>query len=63
MCIRDRDYVNKAHYKRDIPYEQTEPNQIVVDYIASMTDDYFTDLYAYLFPKSDLKINYKGYFD
>jgi dGTPase len=57
------DYVNKAHYKRDIPYEQTEPNQIVVDYIASMTDDYFTDLYAYLFPKSDLKINYKGYFD
>ena len=57
------DYVNKAHYKRDIPYKQTEPNQIVVDYIASMTDDYFTDLYAYLFPKSDLKINYKGYFD
>ena len=57
------DYVNMAHYKRDIPYEQTEPNQIVVDYIASMTDDYFTDLYAYLFPKSDLKINYKGYFD
>ena len=57
------DYVNKAHYKRDIPYEQTEPNQIVVDYIASMTDDYFTDLYAYLFPESDLKINYKGYFD
>ena len=36
-------YVNKAHYTRDIPYEQTEPNQIVVDYIASMTDDYFVD--------------------
>ena len=56
------DYVNKAHYKRETPYEQTEPNQIVVDYIASMTDDYFTDLYAYLFPESDLKIIYKGYF-
>ena len=56
-------YINKAHYKRETPYEQTEPNQIVVDYIASMTDDYFIDLYAHLFPKSDLKITYKGYFD
>lgn len=57
------DYINKVHYKRDIPYQQTEPNQIVVDYIASMTDDYFVDLYAHLFPESDLKITYKGYFD
>ncbi len=57
------DYINQAHYKREIPYEGTEPNQIVVDYIARMTDDYFTDLYAFLFPHSDLKIIYKGYFD
>ncbi len=56
-------YVNEAHYKREIPYEQTEPNQIVVDYIASMTDDYFIDLYAHLFPKSKKRIVYKGYFD
>lgn len=56
-------YVNKAHYKRTTPYEQTEPNQLVVDYIASMTDDYFIDLYAHLFPESSLKICYKGYFD
>ena len=56
-------YINKAHYKRDIPYEETEPNQIVVDYIASMTDDYFIELYHHLFPKSDKKIQYKGYFD
>ena len=56
-------YINKAHYKREKPYEQTEPNQIVVDYISSMTDDYFIDLYAHLFPESDLKITYKGYFD
>ncbi len=55
-------YVNKAFYKREEPYEATEPNQIVVDYIASMTDDYFVDLYAYLFPDSNRKINYKGYF-
>ena len=57
------DYVNRSHYRRDIPYEQTEPNQIVVDYIASMTDDYFIDLYEYLFPDSSRKIIYKGYFD
>ncbi len=57
------DYVNSAHYARSIPYESTEPNQIVTDYIASMTDDYFIDLYEYLFPDSDKKITYKGYFD
>ena len=56
-------YVNKAHYTRDVPYEQTEPNQLVVDYIASMTDDYFADLHAHLFPNSKHRITYKGYFD
>ena len=57
------DFVNKAHYKRDIPYEETEPNQLVTDYIASMTDDYFVDLYSYLFPNDRLQIEYKGYFE
>lgn len=56
-------YVNQAHYARSMPYEQTEPNQLVTDYIASMTDDYFIDLFAHLFPESELKITYKGYFD
>lgn len=56
-------FVNKAHYKRDIPYEETEPNRIVTDYIASMTDDYFVDLYSYLFPNDKLQIEYKGYFE
>ena len=57
------DYVNEAHYKREFPYEETEPNQIVVDYIASMTDDYFVDIYNHLFPKSTKKIDYTGYFE
>ena len=57
------DFVNSVHYKREIPYEETEKNQIVTDYIASMTDDYFIDLYEFLFPESDKKIIYKGYFD
>lgn len=57
------DYINRSHYTRDIPYEKTEPNQLVTDYIASMTDDYFIDLYSYLFPESKRKIEYKDYFD
>lgn len=56
-------YINKPYYKRSEPYEQTEKNQIVVDYIASMTDDYFIELYKHLFPKSTLDIKYKGYFE
>ncbi|MBR2023693.1 MAG: HD domain-containing protein [Clostridia bacterium] len=58
-------YLNKPYYKqrRLIPYEETEYNQIVVDYIASMTDDYFVDLHKYLFPDSKHRIVYKGYFD
>ena len=56
-------YVSKSYYSRPFPYEETEPNQLVVDYIASMTDDYFIDLHNYLFPDSPHKIEYKGYFD
>jgi len=55
--------VNRSHYYRDTPYEKNEPNQIVVDYIASMTDDYLIDLHHYLFPDSALTVEYTGYFD
>ena len=34
-----------------------------MDFIAAMTDDYFVDYYAYLFPKSSYRISYHGYFD
>lgn len=56
-------YVNKSHYNKGNDYLKEEKCQIVVDYIASMTDDYFIDLYNHLFPNSKLKIEYKGYFD
>ena len=56
-------YIKKAHYNRPCSYEKTEPNQLVVDYIASMTDDYFIDLHNHLFPGSPHRIEYKGYFD
>lgn len=44
-------------------YTEDEPNQIVVDYIASMTDDYFIDLHNKLFPDSHYKIQYESYFN
>ena len=56
-------YINGARYHRDVPYGKEEPNQIVVDYIASMTDDYFIDLHHYLFPDSTYKVEYTGYFE
>ncbi len=50
-------------YYRGIDYLQQEPNQIVVDYIASMTDDYFIALHKLLFPNSTSRIEYKSYFE
>lgn len=57
------DYINKSHYSRKTPYAETAPEQIVIDYIASMTDDYFVDLYRLFFPRDPDGIVYKGYFD
>jgi dGTPase len=55
--------VNRTGYPRDVAYEQTEPNQIIVDYIASMTDDYLIDLHRFLFPNAGYYVEYTGYFD
>jgi dGTP triphosphohydrolase len=55
--------VTKLWGKNAADYDKTEANQLVVDYIASMTDDYFIDLHDFLFPDSPHKIQYKGYFD
>lgn len=52
----------RAPYTPD-DYALEDPHQIVTDYIASMTDDYFIGLHRYLFPKSPYKIEYKSYFD
>ncbi len=54
------DFVNSKN--RNNNYSLTEKNQIVVDYIASMTDDYFIDLYSHLFGESG-GIHYISYFD
>ncbi len=57
------DYVNFMRRRHLTPYEKTEPNQLIVDYIASMTDDYFIDLHHHLFPESNYHVDYRGYFD
>ncbi len=43
-------------------YLAEDVNQIVVDYMASMTDDYLIELYHYLFPSGKYAVEYKGYF-
>ncbi|MCR5666625.1 MAG: HD domain-containing protein [Eubacterium sp.] len=58
------DFMNEQRkYYEGSEYLEEEENQIVVDYIASMTDDYFIQLYDLLFPKSRHKITYHSYFE
>lgn len=54
---------NSLKYYKGIDYGKEEPNQIVVDYIASMTDDYFVELHKKLFPGSKYQIEYISYFE
>lgn len=59
-------YVNKNNFYISTeyePYEDQEPNQVVTDFLASVTDDYFIELYRHLFPKSRHEVKFKGYFD
>jgi len=59
------DYIHELtkYYARGARYEDNAPDDIVVDYIASMTDDYLIDLYGYLFPKGKYRVDYTGYFE
>jgi dGTPase len=54
---------SRKYYYPKQRYLEQEPNQIVVDYIASMTDDYFIDLYNYLFPNGKYSVQYVSYFE
>ena len=56
------DYVNQTRYKRETPYEENPVDDIVADFIASMTDDYFIALAGAFFPHHGYKIEYKDYF-
>ena len=59
------DYVNtrRGYYQSATDYtEENSPDDIVTDYIASMTDDYFIDICAHLIPDAPT-VKYTGYFD
>lgn len=47
-----RHHINAWMMKDNTTYRDEEPNAIVCDYIASMTDEYFIDLYNHLYPAS-----------
>lgn len=57
--IETVEHANRFNESRS--YRCEEPNMIAVDFIASMTDDYFIDLYEYYF--GDSGIEYISYFD
>lgn len=61
------EYLKDANQYNDFfdydAYVESDPNQIVVDYMASMTDDYLIELYQHLFPNGKYHVNYVGYFD
>jgi len=50
-------------YPTEQVYTDTDPDDLTVDFIAAMTDDYFVDYYCELFPDSPYQIRYNGYFD
>lgn len=47
-----RHHINAWMMKDNAQYCNEDPNAIVCDYIASMTDEYFIDLYNHLYPES-----------
>ena len=57
------DFINNANRFNGWNYlEHSSVDDVVTDYIASMTDDYFVDLYRYLF-NEEPPVKYKSYFE
>jgi dGTPase len=57
--VKSNNYVSTENFG---DYEDEDPNRIVVDYLASTTDDYFLALYHEIFPKGKYGVEFKGYF-
>ena len=53
---------NNNHDRGATDYREEDKHQIVVDFISSMTDDYFIALYNELFPDNKADIKFKTYF-
>ena len=50
-------------YEDERPYRQEEPHQIVVDYLAAMTDEYFLAAHRFICPNSTHHVEFRDYFD
>ena len=57
------DYINNSRkYYCTADYLETDKNQIIIDYIASMTDDYLVELHDFFYPGKS-KVKYFAYFE
>lgn len=58
-------YINEItrYGTREIPYEETPVHDMIVDFMAGMTDDYFVDIHQLLCPTSKHHVSYIGYFE
>lgn len=56
-------YISKPYLMRNKEYLEEDFNQVVVDFIASMTDDYFIEIFKSLFPEKNYQIKYTEYFN
>ena len=56
-----RNLLSKSHSITRDEYLADDPNQIIVDYISSMTDSYFIALYRHLFPNEPLHLFKREY--
>lgn len=64
ICRHHIDYINKrrSYYGAGDYMAENSKDDIVTDFIASMTDDYFIDICSHLLPDAP-KVRYTGYFD
>lgn len=68
---RDKNSILYKHHveylKKDVKFQEEyleeDPNQVVVDFISSMTDDYLIALYHELCPEGKYEVSFRGYFE
>ena len=53
----------RSFYNQDRPYREEDPDDIVTDYLAAMTDEYFLQAHKFLCPDSEHHVTFRGYFD
>lgn len=68
---KDKNSVLYKHHveylRKDVKFQEKyleeDPDQVVVDFISSMTDDYLIELYHEMFPEGKYGITFRGYFE